>query len=227
MPLQAQIKRDWSFRDLFQSGVRLNPKTRKKPSKSPNIRLKKIVPFAGVNSALFQMEMDGVTQYPVRHKVNIFVSGIETTQEEQSNRNKYFQYSDGKNDYWIEKPSTKDPKVTVRCTCKDYYFTWGWWNFKQGAMFGRQQKPYVRKTPPPPDGYPYRNPNKYAGSCKHVTNSIKWLIFNDFWKDGAEIPRSETPQRQRRARRTGRGRQRDRFTSGTGIGSSGRGGILG
>ena len=58
--------------------------------------------------------------------------------------------------------------VELSCTCMDY--AWRFWmqNFQQDTQFGKGPNPYRRKTPPPPDGRPYANPEEVAGMCKHL-----------------------------------------------------------
>ena len=179
---QAQVKRKWTFRDLYQSGVRVNPFSRKTIAYSPKVKLVKIIPFAGVKSAIYQLKMNGVTQKTI-HNVNIQVSGLKIVTREPRYLDGYTMVDEGDKKYWIPTPSASTSVIKVRCTCKDYYFTFGWWNFRQGSMFGRQQKPYKRKTPKPPKGRPYRNPQKFAGSCKHCSNSVKFLVKNDMWNN--------------------------------------------
>ncbi len=166
----------WTIKKLFQSGVRLSS-NRLKPPISPSVRLDKVIPFAGTNSVLFQLTLKGVTElnssgFPVNHKVNILFYGLRVERFEVKG---FIKVTDNTGDYWFEVPSANSTNVRYRCTCKDHYFTWGIWNFNQGAIFGNKPRPYKRLTPPPPNGYPYRNPNKYCGICKHGSNSVKYL----------------------------------------------------
>ena len=59
---------------------------------------------------------------------------------------------------------TDNTPVQVRCSCKDYRFTWAWYNKVNHGLFGRNFPPYVRKT----NWMPERNPLKVPGVCKHV-----------------------------------------------------------
>jgi len=173
----------WTIRSLYQSGLRLSP-TRANVAKSPAIRVDTIIPFAGVNSALFQLTLKGITQvssngYPVNHKVNLLFSGLNVTNEEIKG---YIKVTDNTGTYFIEPPTANNTEVRVRCSCHDFYFTWGIWNFLQGAIFGNKPRPYVRKTPSPPQGRPFRNPMHYSGGCKHVWNAVNYLKQNGFMK---------------------------------------------
>lgn len=64
--------------------------------------------------------------------------------------------------------------VECRCTCQDFYFVWGYALKRRHALLGSHLKPYIRKTPLPPLGYPRRNPRHILGYCKH----IKALMVN-------------------------------------------------
>jgi hypothetical protein len=166
----------WTIKSLFQSGIRVS-QGRINPPSSPSIRLDKIIPFAGTNSVLFQLTLKGVTElnssgYPVNHKVNLFFYGVDIKRVEVKG---YIKVTDNTGDYWFNPPNANNTNVKVRCTCKDHYFTFGIWNFNQGAIFGNKPRPYKRLTPPPPNGYPYRNVNQYCGIDKHITNSVKYL----------------------------------------------------
>ena len=52
--------------------------------------------------------------------------------------------------------------------CKDFLHTWAYYDFRTGNLWGPPPKPYIRKTPAPPQGRPYRNPQHVAGFCKHI-----------------------------------------------------------
>jgi len=58
--------------------------------------------------------------------------------------------------------------VRVSCGCKAYYFYFEHWNVSAGCHARRERIPYVRKTPPPPEGRPYINPQHLPGMCKHL-----------------------------------------------------------
>jgi hypothetical protein len=180
---KSRVKKDWSIRDLFQSRIKHSPK-KKKFTDTNEVTLDRIIPFAGTDSALFQLSMDGVTE-DTRHRVNILCRRImvQTTKPTRKQEKADFIQVDDKDGitYWVEEPNASTDLVKIRCTCKDYYFVWGWWNFKDNAMFGRQQRPYRRKTPAPPRGKPYVNPKKLPGLCKHVYHAVKHLQRRGYW----------------------------------------------
>jgi hypothetical protein len=159
-----------TLRDLFVSSTKLSPSRSSAPSQSPDIKLDKVIPFAGAKMCLFQISMRGVTQQGVRHRVNILATGIDVTRQDTSDPNK-FKFNDKDGDFWIPKIDPVKSPVKVRCSCHDHYFTWGIWNFNNDA----KPRPYKRLTPAPPVGYPYRNPKQLPGICKHIRNAVTRL----------------------------------------------------
>jgi len=73
-------------------------------------------------------------------------------------------------------PDLSQTTVLARCACQAYYFYFVYANAKIGGQIsGNRFKPYVRKTPPPPAGYPYKNPGDIPGVCKHIIFLINTL----------------------------------------------------
>lgn len=85
---------------------------------------------------------------------------------------------EGNNVVYSEIPGVRTHPVSVICSCMDFRFTWSWWLNRDKALVGSKPKPYTRKTPPPPLGYPYRNPQELAGICKHTIACLNYLIRN-------------------------------------------------
>jgi hypothetical protein len=58
-----------------------------------------------------------------------------------------------------------DPKnnCKVRCTCKDFMWTFNYYNKKDNSLRGHTRDPYIKKTSRPP-----RNPGESSGLCKHL-----------------------------------------------------------
>lgn len=83
-------------------------------------------------------------------------------------------------------PSTRTEKAKVNCSCDALYYYFWWYNRQNDAHSGADYPRYQRKTPPPPDGLPYKNPQKLPGMCKHLAflvrelrraNVIKWKRY--------------------------------------------------
>lgn len=75
---------------------------------------------------------------------------------------------------YCNKPSSKQTQVQVRCQCKDYYFTWQYYNKSVKSLAGGSFPKYVRKT----TTWPERNPLHVPGYCKHVHQFMKKLTDN-------------------------------------------------
>ncbi|QIG71464.1 hypothetical protein EVB32_352 [Rhizobium phage RHph_TM39] len=63
-------------------------------------------------------------------------------------------------------------RAQVRCTCDDFYYTWGYWNKENKTLSGPPMKPYVRKT----TNYPERNKEHAPGMCKHLMTLTGRLV---------------------------------------------------
>jgi hypothetical protein len=96
-------------------------------------------------------------------------SGIEFRDEMVENAEmKELEYKGEK--FYFELPTLQN-ECTVRCSCKDFYFTWMWPDKTHKVLFGNLGKPYVRKTTTRPP----RNPDHIAGMCKHIYQSQSYL----------------------------------------------------
>jgi hypothetical protein len=74
--------------------------------------------------------------------------------------------ADGKLMYY-KCPSVGRNAVKIKCSCEDFRYRWEYPLFQEGGLIGQFRK-YTRKTPPPPAGAPYANPDEFLGYCKHV-----------------------------------------------------------
>lgn len=68
----------------------------------------------------------------------------------------------GKKDFNIEKVNDTN-NCKVRCTCKDFMWTFNYYNKKEKSLRGSVREPYTKKTSRPP-----RNPGEVPGLCKHL-----------------------------------------------------------
>lgn len=149
---------------------------------SPNQdMLTQITPYRGTKIVAFSFTVPGLTQFtirngrkigPIPHReiiafvdCNILPDGESPKEGEE---NKYFQIAYKGDNYWIEKINLDKQKALIRCDCKDFIMTGAYYDFRHGCLWGPPPKPYIRKTPPPPNGRPYRNPQGVAFMCKHI-----------------------------------------------------------
>ena len=169
----------WNSLKLFRSGCQVS-KGREHPKPSGMRSLKNVVPYVGTKAVLFQFLHIGVTLPWMTYQVDLMFSDVEYTHDaNQSNEQEWVQIKYRDLSVYMKKIDLNKNRVRVRCACPDFYFTFAWQDFQQGALFGSKPKRYVRKTiwnPTAPvghRGYPPRNPNNYAGMCKHCANSIQ------------------------------------------------------
>lgn len=157
----------WTMLNLFRSGIRVNPKTRSRPKPSGSVSLKNVIPYVGTKSLLLQFLHEGIS-LPMVYQVDLMWSGCEFVNEDPRDLRNWMKVSYKDFHVWVRKPDISRNTVRVRCACPDFYFTYAYQDWQQGALFGSKPKPYVRKTL----HYPRRNPHNYAGCCKHIANSV-------------------------------------------------------
>lgn len=91
---------------------------------------------------------------------------------------------------YIQRPSVNRNPVQVVCSCRDYYFSWDYFNGLIYARTGPAFQPYTRTdglangTPAYVDRFgtyhPQPNPLGVPGICKHLVKSIEDLIRQRF-----------------------------------------------
>lgn len=57
--------------------------------------------------------------------------------------------------------------------CADEFYTWAFWKYNAGCLYGVKPRPYQRKT----TTYPERNPSHLIGCCKHIYNA--WALLKN------------------------------------------------
>lgn len=63
--------------------------------------------------------------------------------------------------------------VRVSCSCSDYYYTFGWYNYNHGAHLGVKPTPYKKNFG---NRKPVRNITKEPGMCKHLMLFVTLLL---------------------------------------------------
>lgn len=174
-------KHHYTWDKLVKNAYRLNPKSRgyKYPmtpkweyqsyTSGPNKGQKVIIPFKGTNSLLISLRCWGVTQASL-HNVTLLFSDVDILTEDPNNRN-YFKIEYDGTMYWIKKLDKFKNPLTSRCSCKDFFHTFAYYNYNAKCLYGPQPRPYKRKT----TWMPPRNSAGIIGCCKHIYNA--WQIL--------------------------------------------------
>jgi len=162
-----EAREKWTLKKLFKETIRFS-KNRRRYSSSGRTRLVKVIPYVGTKTAVIHLESFGVTSKAI-HQIFISFHGLHITERVMGAG--YFRVQYGGDDYWIRKPDISKDLVRVRCSCKDFFFTFALWNFRKNALFGVKPRSYTRKTTTRPP----RNPKKIPGLCKHLVNASLWL----------------------------------------------------
>jgi len=76
--------------------------------------------------------------------------------------------------FYRQVPDLKENSVKMKCSCPDFRFRFEKELFDNKGLIGRFRK-YTRKTPPPPEGFPYANPEELMGYCKHIHSFLTRL----------------------------------------------------
>jgi hypothetical protein len=84
---------------------------------------------------------------------------------------------------YLERPSMSKHRAAVSCLCKDYYYTWWWYDYENQALDGEKFPKYMRK-----DGYDVSDPKRprqrnsveAPGLCKHILRLAQGLKQRGF-----------------------------------------------
>ncbi|MHA1168996.1 MAG: hypothetical protein ACTSRU_14300 [Candidatus Hodarchaeales archaeon] len=168
-----ESKTKWTAQKLFKSTIKMAG-WRKEYSSSKSRNLRNVTPFVGTKSVVFHWEHMGLTVKAL-HQIYIAFFDVDVSMEARGND---FTHTRSKGeDFWFSKLDMRKNPCRVRCSCKDFYFTFSYWNYLQNALYGRKPKVYkpVGDTKRKP-----RNPEKLPGMCKHLVNSLLWLQTQNY-----------------------------------------------
>jgi hypothetical protein len=115
-------------------------------AKAPGMKISQIniVSLRGVNVKQITALVDSVSEPGKMYKCWMMFTGVKEAHK--------------------TKPSM-NTEVFVRCSCDSFYYWFGYFNKKFGALAGRGMKPYTRKTDNP---NLVRNKQELPGLCKHL-----------------------------------------------------------
>lgn len=165
----------YTWDKLAKNASRLNPKTRgSRYPYTPKFEQIMIIPFAGTKTCLVKLQAWGVTQNSL-HQVTLLFGDCEILVGEQEvSLWDYFKVEYKDQVYYIKKFDKFRNPLTSRCSCRDYFYTWGWYNYYNAhCLYGPPPRPYKKKTNRPP-----RNPRGIPGICKHLYNAWDFLKGN-------------------------------------------------
>jgi hypothetical protein len=76
--------------------------------------------------------------------------------------------------WYYDVPSVRENPVNLKCSDPDFRFRFEKELYDNGGLIGNWRR-YTRKTPPPPVGRPYANPEHLMGFCKHIWSLLDYL----------------------------------------------------
>lgn len=156
---------------LFRETVLL----RSKVNPTAKFRITQITPDPIQNTLIVKARYDTLTDKSMAYyDVYMIFHGLPNSDKRTSVYKLGIEVLPGKFLY-SKHPSFNLTPVMVSCMCKDYFFTAWYWNMRNFAHQGTNLPFYRRKTPPPPVGYPYRNPRQKPFCCKHIVRLAKEL----------------------------------------------------
>ena len=168
----------YTWDKLAKNAARLNPKSRgANYPYVPKFELLGVIPFIGTKSCLVKLQAWGVTQNSL-HQVTLLFSDCDIYMGEQTlSLWDYFKIEYQGEVYYVKKFNKLKNPLTSRCTCKDSFFTWSYYNYRNGnCLYGPMPKPYQRKT----TWMPPRNPMGIPGICKHIYHAWDYLKKQGF-----------------------------------------------
>jgi hypothetical protein len=171
------------------------------PRKYPKLKVSKIAtrPAPGVRTLNFKgiVKSEGTSDKSLsNYLVQVQFYGVAFTKEKKEG---YIPIKIGSALWYYRTPTVRTNPVALKCQCEAYRFYFEKWMYDNRANIGNYRRynakkidkengvdtggetyytlgpGYVRKTPAPPDGRPYLNPDGLMGYCKHLHNFLMAL----------------------------------------------------
>ena len=175
----------YTANDLLQSTRKLAPWRGPGYASSEGITFVQCIPFRGMNSVVYvwrhkpspiKRNKDGSmprnVHKPSFYEVRIEFRKVEFADEPLKADNTWSMIEYKGEKYFFEKPRIDTNPISIRCTCKDFEMRGSYEAQRVGILYGGNPPRYVRKTPRPPEGRPYVNPEHHPMMCKHIYASI-------------------------------------------------------
>lgn len=157
-----------SLSDLYKNTVLSFPKSTKRQNSTDSVKIEHLdwVPFQGVKTLFVKATVNN------EGRKNESIMLFKNVKYEQKETKKTIPIigSNGKK-VFIEQISNDNNDVLVRCSCKDFYWTFLHFNKLDKSLFGRDRKKYEALYSPGS-----RNPESTSGMCKHLIKLNKILI---------------------------------------------------
>ena len=146
--------------------------SRKDPAHLSGAEAIQITPYAGAKSLVFRCKVHSKDRKR-RYNVVIQFLDVNFAAKPQGSGWSKVEYKD--KTFYFEKPSFFKNPVRIRCGCQDFKQRFAWANKAVSCLAGGAPAKYRRKTPPPPKGRPYVNPDGIPGMCYHIFQVAKGL----------------------------------------------------
>jgi hypothetical protein len=133
------------------------------------VRSLEIQPAPGINVLSFVGMVRSETTPSNAYKTQIRFFDVEWSKTRTTRMDQPVPVGDNQTIWYHRIPNTRYNPIAIKCQCDDFRFRWEKQNHDAGSMIGNWRR-YTRKTPPPPVGLPYVNPDDLLGYCKHIHN---------------------------------------------------------
>ena len=156
-----------TLRELYQSTVDAFPNTTKRQYATDTISISRleITPFLGMKTLMIK----GLAQNEGK-EYNPFIVFKQVSYQPKRGRN-IIEIADMKGEkHFLERLSTENNDVLVRCNCQDFYWRFTHTDHEERCLMGRDRKKYEAKYNPGS-----ANPLNKEGMCKHLLKLMKIL----------------------------------------------------
>ena len=158
-----------SFNDLYKSTISAfkNCSLRQNATNPIVITNLEWTPFLGMKSLMIK----GLAQNKHNgHEYNCFIVFEDVTYHDKISRGIIEIVEQMKKNYLLERLSTENTQILVRCSCPDFSWRGTHWNHERKSLFGRNRKKYEAFYAPGS-----ANPSESEMLCKHLIKMMKVL----------------------------------------------------
>jgi len=155
-----------SLNELYRSSVKAFPGTKKRQNSMDMVKVESIswVPFVGMGTLFVK----GLAVNEGRKNESIIVFKGVKYRDGRGRGVVPLATSDGRTVH-LERLSAEDDDVIVRCSCKDFFWRFNYYDSLDKSLFGRKRKKY--------EGAELweANPSEAPGMCKHLMKMARVL----------------------------------------------------